>query len=129
MTVVGDNVEEIGSKLTEDCNRVSKWMKENRLKLNPGKTHILTIGTEQKLRTLPAPVQVVMDGHLLKEDPSKSEFLLGCYIEAGLKWTNHIHFLLKKLQMRLVGLSHLKYVAPYAVRKTIAVGIFNSVLT
>ena len=129
MTVVGDNVEEIGNKLTEDCSRVSNWMKENKLKLNAEKTHLLTVGTDQKLRTLPAPVEVFMDGHLLQEDPSKSEFLLGCFIEAGLKWTHHVEYLLKKLQKRLVGLSYLKYIAPYAVRNTVAVGIFNSVLT
>ena len=129
MTVVGDNVEEIGRKLSEDCCRVSDWMKENKLKLNPAKTHILTVGTEQKLRTLPAPVQVVMDGHILQEDPSKSEFLLGCYIEAGLKWTHHIQYLIKKLEMRLVGLSHLKYIAPYTVRKIVGNDIFSSVLT
>jgi ribonuclease P/MRP protein subunit RPP40 len=56
MTMAGDSVEEIGRKLTEDCRRVSEWMTQNKLKLNPDKTHILTVGTEQKLRTLANPV-------------------------------------------------------------------------
>ena len=129
MTTIGDNVEEIGEKLTEDCRRVSGWMRENKLKLNPSKTHILTVGTEQKLRTLPEPVQVTMDGHLLQEDSNRSEFLLGCHIESGLKWNQHIQYMLAKLRKRLVALAHLKYIAPFNVRKTIAVGIFNSVLT
>ena len=62
MTVTGTTVEEIGEKLTEDCRRVSDWMRCNKLKLNPDKTHILTVGTEQKLRTLSQTVQVTMDG-------------------------------------------------------------------
>jgi hypothetical protein len=104
-------------------------MRQNKLKLNAGKTHILTVGTEQKLRTLTTTMQVTMDGHLLEEDPSKCEFLLGCKIESGLKWTQHVEYLLGKLRKRLVALSHLKYIAPLSVRKTVAVGIFNSVLT
>ena len=129
MTVTGNTVEEIGEKLTEDCRRVSDWMRCNKLKLNPDKTHILTVGTEQKLRTLSQTVQVTMDGILLQEDQSRSEFLLGCHIESGLKWTQHIKYLLAKLRKRLVALAHLKYIAPFPVRKTIAVGVFNSVLT
>ena len=81
---------EIGIKLTEDCARVSNWMSSNRLKLNPDKTHIMTLGTAERLRILPEPVQVTMDHFLLEEDPQKSELLLGCYIQANLKWNTHI---------------------------------------
>ena len=129
MTMAGDSVEEIGRKLTEDCRRVSEWMTQNKLKLNPDKTHILTVGTEQKLRTLANPVEVTMDGYLLEEDPAKSEFLLGCHIESGLKWTKHVGYLVSKLRKRLVALAHIRNIAPYPVRKMIAIGIFNSVLT
>ena len=87
------------------------------------------MGTEQKLRTLTTPVQVTVDGHLLEEDAAKSEFLLGCYIESGLKWTKQVRYLVTKLRTKLVALAHLRNAAPYPVRKTIAVGIFNSVLT
>jgi hypothetical protein len=129
MTMTGDSVEEIGRKLTDDCRRVSEWMTQNKLKLNPDKTHILTVGTEQKLRTLANPVEVTMDGHVLEEDQAKSEFLLGCHIECGLKWTKHVGYLVSKLRKRLVALAHIRNIAPYPVRKMIAIGIFNSVLT
>ena len=78
--------------------------------------YILTVGTEQKLRTLTTTMQVTMDGHLLEEDPSKCEFLLGCKIESGLKWTQHVEYLLGNLRKRLVALAHLKYIAPLSVR-------------
>ena len=84
LTATGKSVEEIGNKLTEDCQAVSHWMRSNMLKLNPGKTHILTVGTSQRLRNLPEPVQVVMDDVVLQEDPSHSELLLGCQVKSNL---------------------------------------------
>ena len=35
----------IGDKLSESCRKVSLWMRENRLKLNADKTHLITVGT------------------------------------------------------------------------------------
>ena len=100
----------------------------NKLKLNPDKTHIMTVGTAERLRTLPQLVQVTMDSVVLEEDPEKSEVLLGCQIQSNLKWQKQIAVLISKLRKRLVGLGALRYIAPYAVRKVISEGIFNSVL-
>ena len=121
-------VAEIGIKLSEDCTKVSEWMRSNKLKLNPDKTHIMTIGTAERLRTLHEPVQVTMDNVILKEDKDKTELLLGCHIQANLKWHTQISALLTKLRKRLVGLQNLKHIAPYSLRKLVTEGIFNSVL-
>ena len=67
-------VEEIGQKLTEDCEKVSNWMRSNKLKLNPGKTHVMTLGTSQRLRLLEQPVQVRMDGIYWKKVWKKEKF-------------------------------------------------------
>ena len=128
LTATGKSVEEIGNKLTEDCLVVSQWMRSNMLKLNPGKTHILTVGTSQRLRTLPETVQVVMDDVVLQEDPSHCELLLGCQVESDLKWHSQVECLLSKLRTRLTGLANLRFIVPFPVRKTITEGIFNSVL-
>ena len=69
-----------------------------------------------------------MDNVILQEDPEKSELLLGCQIQANLKWHKQISGLIGKLRKRLVGLGVLKYIAPYTVRKLVTEGIFNSVL-
>ena len=69
-----------------------------------------------------------MDNVVLKEDDDHYELLLGCYIQANLKWHKQISSLLCKLRKRLVGLTKLKYICPYPVRKTVSEGIFNSVL-
>ena len=128
LSATGASVLEIGDKLTSDCEKVSYWMKANKLKLNPEKTHILTMGTQERLNTLTDTVRVVMDNIELIEDPSKCELLLGCQIASNLKWHQQVAALATKLRTRLVGLAHLKFICTYDVRKTITEGMFNSVM-
>ena len=103
-------------------------MRSNKLKLNPSKIHIMTLGKKERLRTLPETVQVIMDEVLLKEDPDKCEFLLGCHIQSDLKWQKQIHSLISKLRKRLAGLLKLKFIVPFQMLKTIAESLFNSIL-
>ena len=128
ISATGPSVVEIGNVLTEDCTRVSQWMKRNKLKLNPEKTHVMTLGTQERLRNSGDRIQVLMDNVLLKEDEDNCEFLLGCKIQTNLKWHKHVHLLLGKLKTRLTGLTKLKKFAPFSVRKKLAEGLFNSSL-
>ena len=50
MTVSAANIDEIGASLTENCKVVKDWMIGNKMKLNAGKTHLLTVGTSARLR-------------------------------------------------------------------------------
>ena len=61
ITYTAKSVDEIGNKLTSDCKKISDWMKSNLLKLNPDKTHVMTLGTAERLRTLTSKVKVTMD--------------------------------------------------------------------
>ena len=91
ITATAKTVEEIGQSLTRDCTLVSEWMRSNRLKLNPSKTHLLTVGTGERLR-ITDDLQVTMDNIRLKQDKDKCELLLGCQIQANLKWKNQAGF-------------------------------------
>ena len=128
VTTTGKTVKEISRKLTIDCSRVSDWMRSNKLKLNPDKTHLITLGTQERLRNLSQKVVVEMDGIVLSEDNENTELLLGCHIQANLKWKKQVEVTMNKLKKRLAGLSKLKYICPYPIRKTITEGIFNSVM-
>ena len=75
MTETGSTVEEIGQKLTASCTRVSEWMSSNKLKLNADKTHLLMLGTQERLRNT-GQLDVYMDGLVLKESLDKCEELL-----------------------------------------------------
>ena len=118
----------INNSLEENCAVVSNWMEENKLKLNADKTHILTLGTAERLRMPGNKVNVSMDGLVLEESKDHFEILLGCAIEPDLKWHKQVKELLAKLKKRLAGLAHVKFLLPYNLRKVVSEGLFNSVL-
>ena len=103
-------------------------MAENKLKLNADKTHVMTLGTMERLRMPGNQVSVWMDGFHLEESQEKCETLLGCQISANLKWHDQVQELLKKLKNRLTGLAHIRFVLPYHYRKIVSEGLFNSIL-
>ena len=88
--VSGSTVEEINEKLEANCNSVSRWMKSNKLKLNAEKSHVITVGTNDRLKNLVNTVQVVIDGSTVYEAPCKQELFLGCYLSSDLKWQKQI---------------------------------------
>ena len=105
ITATAKSTPEIKNILEENCALVSNWMVENRLKLNADKTHLLTLGTQERLRIPGNKVSVKMDGYQLVESEDRCEDLLGCKIEANLKWQKHIEELISKLRRRFSGLA------------------------
>ena len=128
MSTTAKSLQEVSSTLTQNCHKVVEWMDMNQFKLNADKTHILTVGTAERLATLDNEIEVTMDGLKLVEADEKFELLLGCQLQNNLKWHKQIIELVKKLKKRLVGLQVLKYILPYGTRKSLTNGIFNSVL-
>ena len=57
-----------------------------------------------------------------------NELLLGCHLQTNLKWQKQLQYLLDKLKKRLVGLTSMKYIVRFNTRKTLTLGMFNSVL-
>ena len=128
LSATAATIDDINVKLERNCAAVSIWMEENKLKLNAEKTHILTLGTEERLSQLGNKISVQMDGIELEESEDKVEILLGCHFQANLKFHSHVLALQKKLKKRIAGLAHLKFILPYNLRKVVSEGMFNSVL-
>ena len=128
MCATAETVEEIGEKLSNDCNMLSDWMEMNNFKLNAGKTHLLTMGTAKRLNNLDDQLSVVMDGVTLQENQDRCELLLGVYIQSDLKWSKQTSELTGKLKKRLAGLKRLRFIMDFSTRKNIVEGVFNSVL-
>ena len=70
-----------------------------------------------------------MDNIQLMEGNGHSELILGCHVKASLKWHVQVENLIKKLKRRLAALMTLNFVLPFKFRNTLALGIFNSVLS
>ena len=128
LSTSGKTIIEIENKLEGSCEIVTNWMQENQLKLNAEKTHLMTLGTEQKLQGIDNQLLVEMDGINLKEAESRQELLLGCWFQSNLKWSKHVQEVCGKLKKRLVAVSCLKFVLPFHERKLVADGLINSVL-
>ena len=128
LTVTAPTTQRIGQVLTDSCSIVSSWMRANKLKLNADKTHLLTVGTAERLRILHDKVEVQMEGYTLVEGPEKCELLLGVQIQGNLKWQAQFRHLNEKLQTRISGLMKLKFIVDMRTIKTITEGLFNSVL-
>ena len=124
----GKSVADIGEILSDDCKNLSDWMASNNFKLNAGKTHLLTMGTQRRLDGLTAQLEIVMDGINLEESEDKSEILLGIKIQNNLEWSGQVEELKGKLKKSLGGLANLKYIMGSSSKKNIVEGVFNSVL-
>ena len=118
----------ISQNLTENCSKISRWMRENRFKLNASKTHILTVGTSIRVNNLNSPIKVEMDNITLIEDSGRTESLLGIELEFSLKWHKSIQKVQSKLKKRLAGLARLRFLVSMNILKIISQGIFDSVL-
>ena len=128
LTASGQSQDEIQFQLSRDCDIISSWMRSNALKINPEKTHVISVGTQKRLQKMSNPLEVRMDDVVLEQVSSGFEQVLGCKIQADLKFNHHVAALKCKFAKRLSGLAHLKLVCPLSVRKVIAEGFFNSVL-
>ena len=124
----GFDIQEVEEKLTADCNSIETWMKTNKLKLNVKKTHVLTIGTQNRLMKIGKKVDVKLEDVRLEESPSGAEVLLGCKVQTNLKWNKHIEMIMAKLSSRLCGLAYLRHICPFKIKKTVTECMFTSIV-
>ena len=103
-------------------------MEENTLKLNAGKTHLLTLGTDIMLDRPENQLHVSMDGICLPQSESNYETLLGCKIQSNLKWAEHKGDLKRRLSNRIAGVYCIRKAIPLKTLKIICQGWFNSIL-
>ena len=110
---------------------MADFLKDNKLKVNDDKTHMLVMTTWQKRRLVDTdstrintPTSTVI--------PSSTERLLGAEVHHNLGWREHIldsdNSMVKSLNKRLGALKKVQKMASFKSRKLIAEGIFMSKL-
>ena len=123
----------LSNKLTEQYKVIAEYMRNNKLKLNDEKTHLLVMDTGQSRVRAQAAKQVEIRTPAGTIRPSSREKLLGCWIEENLKWSEHIRDnkenLVRSLSTRLGAMKKISKVANFKNRKMLANGIFMSKLS
>ena len=73
--------------LTEKYTLLEDWMNNNKLVINPDKTHMMVMGTKKAVLSRQ---QVTMMAGNFSIKPTETEKLLGGNIHQSLKWNQHI---------------------------------------
>ena len=83
--------------LQNDLDSIEFWLRTNQLSLNVGKSHVMLIGSRQKLRD--SDLCVSINGRQLSRVPSHK--YLGVYIDEHLTWQKHTQYVYQRVQSRL----------------------------
>ena len=88
----GKDVIQLQQEVEADLNRISEWLKINKLALNIKKTHFIVFTN----KNVPKPVlQIAIDGHRIDET-DHTEFI-GVIIDCKLHWKKHISYITGKI--------------------------------
>ena len=117
----------VSTVLGEKYNQLEEWMNNNKLVINPDKTHIMVIGSKKAARD---QISIVAGDCCIK--PTETEKLLGGQIHQSLKWNQHLaegkSSLLKQLTSRNNGLKKISINAKFSTRLMVANGAVHSKL-
>ena len=97
--VCDNQLEKIQNWLEQDALKLSGWFRENYMKLNDDKCHLLVFGDKTN------DVSVTVGNSLIKE--STEEKLLGVTIDKDLSFKNHLDSLCKKASQKLHALARI----------------------
>ena len=115
--------------LTEKYNLLEQWMNNNKLVVNPDKTHIMVMGSK---KAAPLRKQVSMMAGQFQIKPTETEKLLGGHVHQSLKWNQHLtdnkSSLVNQLTSRINGLKKISSSAGFSTRLMVANGAVLSKL-
>ena len=119
----------ISRVLTEKYDILEDWMNNNKLVINPDKTHLIVIGSKKSAELRK---QVIMMAGEYSIKPTETEKLLGGQIHQSLKWNQHISdsktSLIRQLRTRNNGLKRISRNAKFDTRLMVANGSVQSKL-
>ena len=130
------NPESLQSKIQNEANISTAWVKDNGMVCSGAKTKLMIVGTKElcqvKLVNDNVAIEIVVDGCRVTE--SSSERLLGMIMNNNLTWESHLYGnkdtkgLINKLSYRVSLIQKLSRVMPKSRLKMMAEGIFFSIL-
>ena len=133
LTCSDKSSEDLTKKLTIKYEKIATFMRDNKLKLNDDKLHLIVIDTScSKIKYEESRKVRIYTSNAVIE-PSKTEKLLGCWVHDSLKWSEHLtnasENMVKSLNTRLGALKKICRLTTFRNRKMLANGLFISKLT
>ena len=93
----GVNHDEVVNNLEMSSSILFKWLKDNQMKINTDKSHLLLSGNETMISNI--------DGHEIESE--KQQELLGVVIDSRLTFETHINNVCKKVSQKLNALARI----------------------
>ena len=113
--------------LTEKYKLLERWMNNNKLVINPDKTHLMVMAG-RGIAAQRARVSMVAGAYTIK--PTETETLLGGHIHQSLQWNQHIRdhngSLIRQLTYRVNGLKRIARNSTFQTKLMIANGAVMS---
>ena len=106
------NIQALKSRVENSLSVALKWSVQNRLKINPAKTEMVTL----RSRHLHVENFSVYFGDD-KISPSDSVRVLGVTIDSHLTWVDHISSIVRRCYCVLVGLARMRHKLPKCTRR------------
>ena len=106
------NIQALKSRVENSLSVALKWFVQNRLKINPAKTEMVTLRS-RRLHVENFSVYFGDD----KISPSDSVRVLGVTIDSHLTWVDHISSIVRRCYCVLVGLARMRHKLPKCTRR------------
>ena len=90
MTALSTNHSDLTEKLSENYEKVSNFMNNNRLKLNDDKSHLLVFNTSNRRAKTQSLNMVEIRTPTDTIRPTSKQKLLGCWVQDNLKWNEQL---------------------------------------
>ena len=112
ISVTGKHMSHINNNINTVLHDISNWCTQNKMVVNASKTKCMCIGSKQRLSAL---ADEKLDVHFGESSINASccEKVLGIHIDSTLSWSDHINYLIKKVNSLLALLKRIKkYLIP-----------------
>ena len=119
----GDDLHNLYGEMSEELEKVSVWLKTNRLSLNVAKTSYMLF-THAAIRPLTNPIHI--QGEMISR-VTEVKFL-GVCIDERLNYNCHTMTICKKLSSIVGVMNKLKYYVPSVILRQVYFALFQSVL-
>ena len=104
---------QLEKKLNEDLSNVAVWLKENKLTLNLGKSKSMLIGSNQKIAKISELSISIFNCNLENVESFK---YLGIKLTSDFTWSDHVEYVIPKVNQRLGLLRRIKHLLPFQAR-------------